>query len=171
MKKITKIFSLILIMICVIMISSCKDKSTSYACSTIYGKITKIDDTKITLVLLDTSNNQKGPMNPSGEEPPSKPDGDTTNPSGEETPPTPPDGNFNRGGNNGQMNNFTETKVTIIVDFAGASITRNNEIINLDEIKENDIIQIVFDESSNPTLVSLMTNNFGEKPEQEVQSN
>ena len=98
-------------------------------------------------------------------------DGDTTNPSGEETPPTPPDGNFNHGDNNGQMNNVTETKVTITVDFAGASITRNNETTNLDEIKENDIIHIVFDESSNPKLVSIITNNFGEKPEQEVQYN
>ena len=56
-------------------------------------------------------------------------DGDTTNPSGEETPPTPPDESYNHGDNNGQMNNFTETKVTITVDFAGASITRNNETV------------------------------------------
>lgn len=158
-------------LICVIMISSCKGKTASYACSTIYGKITKINDTKITLVLLDTTNQTQGPMNPNGEEPPTKPDGDTTNPSGEETPPTPPDGDFNPGENRGEMNNFTESSITITIDLAGVSITKNNETINLDEIKENDIIQIVFDESSNPKLVSLMTNNPGDKPEQEVPLN
>lgn len=117
----------------------CKENN-NYASSTVYGQITGINGTKITMLLGDFSdNNMNNPQMPN--------DGITGNMPGEM-----PNENIMEG----MKNNFAVGTVKLTIDVSSAQIQSVDGTIDL---KVQDIIKVVFDADENPKTIELMNNN------------
>ena len=138
-----------------------------------------------------TPPDQNDSQNQSGDNqtPPEKPEGETSDgnkPDGNAPQGDVPDGNKSDGnapqgeapdGNEperqsgdsqtplempgGGMQNFTAGDTTITVDLSEATITKDNNIITVDDLSEGDILQVMFDENGVITEVSTVSQ-FGE---------
>lgn len=129
--------------------------------------------------------NQTPPEKPEGEAPDSNaPQGEASNGNGSEsqsrdnqTPPEKPEGEMpqgeapdgngpqNQSGDNqtppekpeGGMLNFTAGDTTITVDLSDAAITKDNNTITVDDLREGDILQVTFSEKGVATEASTIS--------------
>lgn len=102
--------------------------------------------------------------------PPEKPEGETSDgnkPDGNVPQGEAPDGNEpqNQSGDNqtppempeGGMQSFTAGDTTITVDLSDATITKDNNTITIDDLSEDDILQVTFDENGVATEASVIS--------------
>ena len=102
--------------------------------------------------------------------PPEKPEGETSDgnkPDGNVPQGEAPDGNEpqNQSGDNqtppempgGGMQSFTAGDTTITVDLSGAAITKDNNTITIDDLSEDDILQVTFDENGVATEATVIS--------------
>ena len=111
--------------------------------------------------------------------PPEKPEGEVLNENGSQnqsgdnqTPPEKPEGEAPDGNGpdsqsgddqippemlGGEMQNFTAGDTTITVDLSEATITKDNNTITVDDLREGDILQVTFDENGVVTEASTIS--------------
>lgn len=116
MKQITAV---ICAAVMIMSLASCSKDSTDYSNSTLTGKVTSVDGTKITLQLGEIEEQEGGQM------PPEKPDGEEQE--GGQTPPEKPDGeeqSDKQAPPDGDMaiSKFTAGEDTVTLDFDGAEV-------------------------------------------------
>ena len=128
--------------------------NTEYAGTTVVGQITAIDGSNVTLQLGELTEPDMGEQKPDGETPPEKPEGEEgQDASDNQTPPEMPDGEAPEGG----MSNFTAGDTSITVDLTDTTITKNDDAIGVEDLSEDDLLQITFDEDGVATEASVVT--------------
>ena len=134
---------------------------SSTSADSLYGKVTAIDGSTVTVQLGEMSEQGGAPEGqaPSdNQQPPEKPDGDTsgsdTASNGDQQPPEMPSGEAPSGG-------FTAGEETASYDLSHATITKNDSEVSLSDIQEGDILQITLDKSGSATAVTIVTMNGG----------
>ena len=97
-----------------------------------------------------------------GQEPPAKPDGDSSQqPTG--TPPEKPDGDSDQQGDtppempdgSSQQGGFTESGETVTVDISKATVTKNGESASASDLAAGDVVQVTFDKKGVATAVVI----------------
>ena len=128
--------------------------NTEYAGTTVVGQITAIDGSNVTLQLGELTEPDMGEQKPDGETPPEKPEGEEgQDTSDDQTPPEMPDGEAPEGG----MSNFTAGDTSITVDLTDTTITKNDDAIGVEDLSEDDLLQITFDEDGVAKEASVVT--------------
>ena len=141
MKKLTAIICALAM---ILMLCSCTGSTEK---KTVTGKVTKIDGTKITLLLGEIAE-----ATGDAQTPPEKPDGESGNAQG--TPPEKPDGE-------GGFKTFTAGSESVTFEFKNASITsENSEEAELSDITVGTVLTVETDGKStaiSAEVISLMT--------------
>ena len=172
-----KFLSIICALALILTFASCKNGESDRSNTTVTGKVTAIDGTKITLALGEVSKeqNQDGaPTPPDGQ----TPDGQTPGgqaPSGDQngTPPAKPDeqsgdsanGNAQPAGgqppemgeDGGNEVSFTESGETLTVDVKDAEITENGQTVSADELEEGDILTVTYGDKNSIESIEIYT--------------
>ena len=153
-----KLLSILCILALVFSLAAC---GSSTSADSLYGKVTAIDGSTVTVQLGEMSEQGGAPEGqaPSdNQQPPEKPDGDTsgsdTASNGDQQPPEMPSGEAPSGG-------FTAGEETASYDLSHATITKNDSEVSLSDIQEGDILQITLDKSGSATAVTIVTMNGG----------
>lgn len=146
----------------VLTLAACGAKrNTEYAGQTVTGKVTAIDGTSVTLALGESSGSG-APSGGDGQQPPAKPDGDSSQqPTG--TPPEKPDGDSDQQGGtppempdgSSQQGGFTESGETVTVDISKATVTKNGESASASDLAAGDVVQVTFDKKGVATAVVI----------------
>lgn len=141
MKKLTAIICALAM---ILMLCSCTGSTEK---KTVTGKVTKIDGTKITLLLGEIAE-----ATGDAQTPPEKPDGESGNAQG--TPPEKPDGESG-------FKTFTAGSESVTFEFKNASITsENSEEAELSDITVGTVLTVETDGKStaiSAEVISLMT--------------
>ena len=183
-----KILSILCMLALVFSLAAC---GSSTSADSIYGKVTAIDGSTVTVQLGEMSEQGGAPSGqaPSdGQQPPEMPSGEAPSsqtPSGGQQPPEKPDGDASgsdTSGNGGQQppempsseapngqapssqapgGGFTAGEETASYDLTEAVITKDGSEAAISDIQEGDILRITLDKSGNATAVTIVTMNGG----------
>ena len=182
-----KILSILCMLALVFSLAAC---GSSTSADSIYGKVTAIDGSTVTVQLGEMSEQGGAPSGqaPSdGQQPPEMPSGEAPSsqtPSGGQQPPEKPDGDASGSdvasdgqqppempsseAPNGQApssqapgGGFTAGEETANYDLTEAVITKDGSEAAISDIQEGDILRITLDKSGNATAVTIVTMNGG----------
>ena len=182
-----KILSILCMLALVFSLAAC---GSSTSADSIYGKVTAIDGSTVTVQLGEMSEQGGAPSGqaPSdGQQPPEMPSGEAPSsqtPSGGQQPPEKPDGDASGSdvasdgqqppempsseAPNGQApssqapgGGFTAGEETASYDLTEAVITKDGSEAAISDIQEGDILRITLDKSGNATAVTIVTMNGG----------
>ncbi len=182
-----KILSILCMLALVFSLAAC---GSSTSADSIYGKVTAIDGSTVTVQLGEMSEQGGAPSGqaPSdGQQPPEMPSGEAPSsqtPSGGQQPPEKPDGDASGSdvasdgqqppempsseAPNGQApssqapgGGFTAGEETASYDLTEAVITKDGSEAAISDIQEGDILRITLDKSGNATAVTIVTMDGG----------
>ena len=182
-----KILSILCMLALVFSLAAC---GSSTSADSIYGKVTAIDGSTVTVQLGEMSEQGGAPSGqaPSdGQQPPEMPSGEAPSsqtPSGGQQPPEKPDGDASGSdvasdgqqppempsseAPNGQApssqapgGGFTAGEETANYDLTEAVITKDGSEAAISDIQEGDILRITLDKSGNATAVTIVTMDGG----------
>ena len=183
-----KILSILCMLALVFSLAAC---GSSTSADSIYGKVTAIDGSTVTVQLGEMSEQggvPSGQAPSDGQQPPEMPSGEAPSsqtPSGGQQPPEKPDGDASgsdTSGNGGQQppempsseapngqapssqapgGGFTAGEETANYDLTEAVITKDGSEAAISDIQEGDILRITLDKSGNATAVTIVTMDGG----------
>ena len=182
-----KILSILCMLALVFSLAAC---GSSTSADSIYGKVTAIDGSTVTVQLGEMSEQggvPSGQAPSDGQQPPEMPSGEAPSsqtPSGGQQPPEKPDGDASGSdvasdgqqppempsseAPNGQApssqapgGGFTAGEETASYDLTEAVITKDGSEAAISDIQEGDILRITLDKSGNATAVTIVTMDGG----------
>ncbi len=195
MKKYISILIVMALFISLVGCSTTTTTYTEYASSSVVGKITEINGSKVALQLGELSETEMGNMDDSdkqemGQNPSEENDGQKPNDEGMNNDPNglnqpeKPDGQqpgesmdqqpFMDDKNGGSFINFTENEGNLIVDLSDVTIVNDLELEEVDDLSVDDIIKVFFDSKGaikTVIVVSSDSNNDSSKTDQGTSAN
>ena len=155
-------------------LAACGAKAdTTYAGQTIIGKVTTLEGTSVTLVLGELTEDA-APGGSDSQQPPEKPDGDSSRQSGGQPPEMPENGGSQSDGSTPPEmpdsmtggSSFTESGETLTTDISKASITKDGESITAADLAVDDILTVTFDSKGVVSTVEIviLTSGMGGAP-------
>lgn len=140
-----KILAIICALALILTMASCG--GTDRSGTSVTGKVTGIDGTKITLSLGEISESEQG--GGQGGTPPEMPSGDNSSEQNGQ-PPEKPDNDANgtqnaapQGGQGGNIV-FTESGESLTVDLKNAEITKDSQSIDVSDLAEGDYLTVTY---------------------------